>query len=231
MIARTAPVGASAGAVICVASVSHGFDAEILLALLLSCAACAATWAAARRIAGGRYALGAAWIYALLPALGIVYVLAGFRHTFVHDELPILVGLAQPWRLAIGAAAVAVVAFAPPRAVAAAGVAAAVVALAVSGTGGLASVQGGIHESGWSTALLEWLFVAGTAGAAFRSPWLGVGAGGWVAAVVVAAADGGYEGGRFWGELATATPGIAILVTSIALLVPRLRPVRRPAAS
>ena len=65
-------------------------------------------------------------------------------------------------------------------------------------------------------------------GAARRAPLAAVALGGWLVFFALRAADRGYDGGAFWAGLAPALPAAAILVSSLTLLVPRLRPAPEP---
>ncbi|HVU79683.1 MAG TPA: hypothetical protein VHC67_19070 [Gaiellaceae bacterium] len=224
--------GAFVVVLVVAAATHHRSPVDLVLALILSPAACVATALVARRLAGRRFALAAAWVYVVLPLLGGLYALSTYRHTFFHGAVPQLVGLHEPQWLLIAVVAALVAAVAPATSVGALGTIALVVALVTWGTGGLADVKGGLHETGWSPTFIAWAFVAGVVGSAVRRPLFALGLGGWAAAVILGAANGGYgSDGEFWRALAAATPALALLLTSIALLVPRLRPARTPARS
>ncbi len=208
----------------------HHAPFDVVAAVVLSAAACVAAGALGRRVAGRSHGTAAQWMYVLLPAFGYLYSLGTYRHTFVHGGLPQLVGLHEPWWLALGVAIAAVAAFAPEASVGALGVIAVVVAVFGWGTAGLTGLRNGLHETAWSVAFGEWVFVAGVVGVAIRRPLAALGLGGWTAAAIVGAAHAGYGAdGEFWRALAPATPALAVLLTSIALLLPRLRWTRRPA--
>jgi hypothetical protein len=70
----------------------------------------------------------------------------------------------------------------------------------------------------------EWVLVAGLIGAARRSVLTAIGLGGWIVFVVLRAAAQGYADAAFWKALAPATPAIALLLTALWFLIPRLRP-------
>ena len=78
--------------------------------------------------------------------------------------------------------------------------------------------------------MLEWLPIAGAIGRRGCSWLAGATLGGWLAFAVGHAARQGYDGAAFWQSLSVATPAIAVLLSSLALLVPRLRPAALAAA-
>jgi hypothetical protein len=220
-----AMLGAEAVVVIVAVSTHHKSALHLVAALLIAPCACAASGAAGRRLGGRRLGIATSIVYVVLPLLGIAYALTSYRHTFVHGALPQLVGLESPAQLALGTALAIAVATLPRSIVGVAGTVGAAVALAVWGVHPLTDVRNGLHETGWSIALIEWAFVAGTIGAATRSVGRAIGLAGWVVFVVLHAAHGGYGAhAEFWRSLAPATPAIAALLSSLALLVPRLRP-------
>jgi hypothetical protein len=176
------------------------------------------------RLAGKRFAIGCGAVYVLLPFVAIPFFVPPYRTTYVDEVIPTLVGLRSPQWLALGVVLAVVACFAPLRLLAAAGVAATGVGLAVWGTGGFHDLRIGLHEGTYSVALANWLPVAAVIGAARRSPWLALWLGGWLATAVLRATDSSFDTGAFWRELAPAMPAAAILATSLALLVPRLRP-------
>jgi hypothetical protein len=195
--------------VVAAIALAFGTDgtASTLGALALAPAAVLATAALGRRVAGDRFMLGT------------------YRSTFDHRALPDLVGLrSTPW-FALGVLVAAALAVAPRRAAGVAGAVAAVVALIVWGTGDLASIRDGLHETAWSITLLEWFFVAGFIGAVRRNGWLAVGLAGWLLAVIIHAAHIGYNDAAFWQSLSAGAPAAALLLSSLVLLVP---PLRRP---
>jgi hypothetical protein len=181
-----------------------------------------ATYRVGRAIAGATFALAAAAVYVALPALGSVYMLSTYRSTFAHEALPDLVGLRATPYFAAGVL-VALLAGIHRRGTAALGVALLVVALAVDGVSGFENVRNGLHETAWSITMLVWLGIAGVLGAARRTPVAAVGLGAWTGAAVLHGVDRGYDHAAFWQALASATPAVALLLSSVALLVPRLR--------
>jgi hypothetical protein len=203
---------------------AYGTDGALstLAALLLAPVAVGATYRVARLLAGETFALAAAAVYVALPALGSVYMLSTYRSTFAHEALPDLVGLRATPYFAAGVL-VAVVAGLRPAATAALGAVLLVAALAIDGVAGFEDVRNGLHETAWSITMLVWLGVAGVLGAARRAPLVALGVGGWAGAAVLHGVDRGYDHAAFWQALAAATPAIAVLLSSLALLVPRLR--------
>jgi hypothetical protein len=227
-----APAAAAAAVLGLAGATHHRAPVDLAAALVLAPLACLAAGRLGRRLAGPRYGVAAQWVYVLMPALGYVYALGTYRHTFLHGGLPQLVGLHEPQWLALGVALAAVAAFAPETSVGALGAIAVVVALVTWGTGGLHDLRNGLHETAWSIAFAEWTFVAGVVGVAVRRPLLALGVGGWAAAVILGAAHAGYgSDGEFWRALAPAAPALALLLTSIALLLPRLRLAAAPRPS
>ena len=73
--------------------------------------------------------------------------------------------------------------------------------------------------------MLEWFIVAGFIGAARRNGWLALALVGWLLAIILHAAHVGYDNAAFWQSLAAGATLAAVLLTSLALLVP---PLRRP---
>jgi hypothetical protein len=197
--------------------------AAVLGALVLAPVAVWAVAAAGSRVAGPRFGLAAAIVFVLLPHVARAYFYGAYDKVYADDVLPNLVGLRATWTYALGVAAAIAFRFAPRAFVAAAGVVAAATALAVWGTGSLGGVKANLHETGWSPALLEWLPVAGAVGAARKAPLLAVGLFGWLLFAVLRAADASYANGAFWRDLAPALPAAALLLTGVALLVPRVR--------
>ena len=179
---------------------AYGTDGPLstIAALVLAPVAVGLTWQLAHRFAGPRFADFAALVYVALPALAAATMLATYRSTFVHRALPNLVGLrGTAWfalGLAIGAAALFRIA-APVLAVTG------LVLLGVS-WGDLSAIRIGLHETAWSITMLEWLAFAGVVGAALKSPTRAAGLAGW---------------------LALAAPAVAVLLSSLWLLVPPLR--------
>ena len=208
-------------AVVAVIGFAYGTDGPLatFVALVLAPAAVVLTWRLADRLAGARFADLAALLYVLLPALAAVTMLSTYRSTFLHRAVPHLVGLrGTGWfalGLAIGVAAL-FRASAPVLAVTG-------LVLLVGSFGDLSAIRVGLHETAWSIAMLEWLALAGVVGAALRSRTRAAGLAGWLALAVALAARRGYDGAAFWQTLALAAPAIAVLLSSLWLLVPPLR--------
>jgi hypothetical protein len=225
--------GAAAAAQVVLALVvalryGHGGGIAIPAALVLGPLAVFGTGRLAKRIAGPTFAVGASWTFVLLPLVAISFFGSGYRHTWLHDVLPQLVGARETSWYALGAAIAIGASFAPARAAALAGVVAGVTALFVYDAGALGGVRVGIHETGWSVSLAEWLPVAGVIGVARRAPLVALALAGWLVFFVLRGATRGYGGGAFWASLAPALPAAALLVSALALLVPRLRPAPGP---
>jgi hypothetical protein len=228
-VARAVAATLSVIATVVVALATHHHaPLDLLAAVGLAILAPVATARAATRIGGSRFGTAASFVYPCLPVLGNLYALPTFRHAFVHQGLPQALGLHRPGWLAVGVLVAAACAFLPRSAVAAVGLAAAAAAIAVWGLHGLTDLRNGVHETSWSVSFGGWVYVAGVAGIARRSPLLAAGVGGWVLAAVLYAVHDGYAGARFWAELAPATPAIALLLSALALLVPRLRAAPSP---
>ena len=196
---------------------------SVIAALVLAPIAVLAVATTASRFAGGRFPLAAAIVYVLLPFAASRFVLSTSRSAFDRHALPALVGTQHTWLLAVGVLAAAVAAKAPERAAAAVGAIVLVAALVAWGAGRLGHVQTLLHETGWSVAFPEWLLVATIVAAALRRPYLGAALGCFAIAVVLRASDHTGDAGVFWAALAALAPLAAVLVSSLWLLVPRLR--------
>ena len=204
----------------------------VVAALVLAPVAVAAVAAVARRFAGGRFPIAAAVVYVLLPLAANRFVLVSSRTAFDKTALPTLVGTQHTWLLAVGVLAAVLAATQPERAAAVVGAAVLVASLIVWHAGRLGHVQTLLHETGWSVAFPEWLLVAAIVAAVLRRPYLGTALGCFALAVVFRAAHHAAEVGGFWSALAPLAPVGAVLVSSLWLLVPRLRlaAARRPAS-
>jgi len=166
-----------------------------------------------------------------LPVIGNAYMLPTYRSTFLHGALPSLLGLRSPGWLAVGVVLVAALAVGPAAAVPAGGVVLAAWAVVRYDVGDLSAIKLGLHETAWSIALAEWFVVAGLLGAAWRSWRLALGLGGILALAVLRAAHHGYDNAAFWKNLGLGMPAVALLLSSTALLVPRLRRAETPATT
>jgi hypothetical protein len=218
-------------AVVGIVAANHGTDgiARLVAALLLGPLGVVATAGVARRIAGARFATTAAAAFVLLPAVASRFMLGSYRSTYDSSAIPALVGIRHTAIFALGIMLAVVVAFAPRTVAAAGGAIAVVTSVAVWHLDGVGALRPALHETVWSISMLEWLLVAGILGALLRAPRLAVGVGGWLIAVILWAAHRGYDGAMFWESLAAAAPAAAVLISSVALLVPTLRPDRPPA--
>jgi hypothetical protein len=217
-----AALGAAELLVVAAIALAYGTDGPLATtaALLLAPVAVIVTKRLGERVGGKGFGLAAAIVYILLPAFGTIYALGSYRHTFTHEAVPDLVGLrATPW-FALGIALAVVASF---RYTAPLFVVAAIVSLAM-GTGDLAGIRNGLHETAWSISLIAWLGIAGVIGSARRSILIACSLGGWLVVAVLHAARQGYDGAAFWQSLSLAAPAIAVTLTSLVLLVPPLRP-------
>jgi hypothetical protein len=197
---------------------------SVVAALVLAPVAVAATAALAGRIGSDRFGVGAAAVYVLLPLLGNRYMLPTYRGTFDARALPPLVGVQHTLVFALGVAAAVAVVLAPRAFAAAGGALAFVVTAVVWQFAGVGQLRPGLHETVWSIAFIEWLLLAGILAALLRAPLLGLAVGGWLSAAILWGAHRGYGDAVFWRSLAVALPAGAVLLSSLALLAPRLRP-------
>lgn len=209
------------------AAYGGGGAVPTVLGLILSPAAVVLVQLHGARLGGTRFGVWAGAVAVALPLLGIAYALPTYRSTYTHDSLPSLVGLEHPGWYAIGVGLAAVALVVPRFALAAAGIVAAVVAVVVWGVAPLSDLRSSLHEAGWSIAFVEWLVVAGVAGALRRSVLVATGFAGWLVFFVLRAAHQPFAGGHFWQALAPAAPAAALLAAAIASLAPRLRPASR----
>ncbi len=205
--------------------------ASVVVAILLAPIAVAATAAVAARVAGDRFAVGAAAAYVVLPLLGNRFVIQPYRGTFDTRALPALVGTQHTLVFASGIVIAVAVAVLPRAVAAAAGAVAFLAAAAAWQFAGVGRLPPGFHESVWSVSLIEWLFVAGVLGVLMRAPIVGLAVCGWLSAAVLWGAHRGYGDAAFWRSLAVAAPAAAVAFSSLALLAPRLRPARGEAAA
>jgi hypothetical protein len=223
-VALGALAAAEVAIVVAVAAThTTGGAGSIAVALVLAPVAVELTALVAARIAGDHFAVAAAAVYCVLPFLGNRYMFIVYRPTFDAQALPALVGLQKPLVFAVGVACAAIVAFAPRVVAAAGGLLAFVVALAVWHLGGTGRLLDGLHETAWSITLLKWFVLAGIIGVLLRSPLLAAAVGGWLLAAILWAAHRGYDDAVFWRSIAVAAPAAAVLLSALALLVPRLR--------
>jgi hypothetical protein len=202
---------------------------SVVIALLLAPVAVSAVAATARRLAGGWFPIGAAAVYVLLPLAATRFFLPVYHPVFDRHVLPALVGLQETWVFLLGVLIVAALSVLPRAVAAVAAVVAVIVALAVWGLGDLGGLRSDLHETAWSVTFPEWLIVASILGAMLRSAAIGGALGAVLAATLLHASHQPYDDGDFWRALGVAAPAAAVLVSSVALLVPPLRRTRAAA--
>lgn len=217
-----AALGAVEVVVVAAVAAAYGSDGTLntVAALLLAPVAVTLTRRLGGRLGGARFGVAAAVVYIALPFLGRLYLLATYRHTFMHEAVPNLVGLrGTPW-FALGLVLAALAVF---RVASLLFVVGAIVSL-LMGTSDLAGVRAGLHETAWSVTMLAWLGIAGVIGAWRKSIAVAASLAGWLVLAILHAARQGYADAAFWQSLSVATPAIAVTLTSLGLLVPPLRP-------
>jgi hypothetical protein len=227
---RIATVAAVLAAVVVVAGIAATEPTDgalaVAVALVLAPVATFAVAVAASRFAGGWFPPAAAAVYVLLPFVAERFVLGPYRAGYREHALPALVGLQAPAAFAIGVLAALGAAFLPPRIAAALGAVTLVVSAVAWGLGGIGDLSPLLHETAWSVALAEWALLATVAAAVLRRPLLGGAIAAYALAVLLYASTRVYADAGFWRGLAPAAPLAAVLLTSLWLLVPRLRPAR-----
>jgi hypothetical protein len=216
-------VAAQIAVVAAVGASRHEDALRIVVALVLAPIAVGATAALAWRLGGPRLALLAAVVYVVLPRLGRAYLYGPFVAVYDQKVVPALLGLEHTGWFTLGVGIAVLLALAPERAAAGAGIAAALVALAVWAGGPWLTLWDNFHETTWSQTLLTFLPLAALVGVGRKSPWLAAGLGGWLAVLVLRGLHRDYGAGGFWLSLAAAAPAIAVLLSSLVYLVPRLR--------
>lgn len=184
-------------------------------AMALSLAAAAS---AMRAVAGARRAGILAGVLAGAAALTEPAALA------VAAGAALALAAARRWRPLAGGAAVlaaALVALAAWRQRALAGP---VLTLGHPSFGAFQATMAQVREHFWSNRLLQWLAVAGTAGAARLTLPLAALAGGWLGghALVTVATQTDFSRGRVFVSLLPSWPAYALLVAAIPALVPTL---------
>ncbi len=193
-----------------------------VVAVLLAPVAVTAVVAIAGRLGGPRFAAAAGLVYVVLPFAGRRYFYGPFLAEYDHHLMPALVGLEQTGWFAFGVATAVAIVFLPERVAGLAGAAAALVAAAAWIDAPWSGLFGEFHETTWSPTLLCFLPFAATIGMALRRPWLAAAVAGPVAVFTLRGVHRPYYAGGLWLSLAAAVPVTAVLVTSLALLVPPL---------
>ena len=213
-----------------VVAVAHhsdvSFGASYVGALALAPFASMAVALITRRV-GPRTAIAAGVVYAALPFAGRLYFYGAFLKVYDREVMPSLVGLEHTGWFAVGVVVAVAVGLAPERA---SGIAS-LVTVAVAAVAWIdvswSRLYGDFHETTWSPTLLCYLPLAGVIGLATRRPWLAAAIGGWFGVLLLRGVHKPYYEGGLWLSLAAATPAIAVLLTSLALLVPPLPSLRR----
>jgi hypothetical protein len=163
----------------------------------------------------------------VLPFAGRQAFYGSFLQVYDHDVMPALVGLRHTGWFALGIVAALAIAVVPERIAGIAGIVAAAAAAVAWIDVSWTHLYGDFHETTWSPTLLCYLPFAGVLGLATRRPWLAAAIGGWFAVLLLRGVNRPYYSGGLWLSLAAAVPAMALLLTSLALLVPPLPPLRR----
>jgi hypothetical protein len=200
----------------------HGGALSVVVALLLAPVAmwCVVTLGA--RLAGPRFGLAAGVVYLLLPFVGRFYFYGGFVDVYKREIAPALVGTRSTGWFALGVAVALALALDRRRVTAAAGAVALVVALVLWVDTDWTTLYDNFHETAWSPTLISLLPIACVLAVGLRSPELATALAGWIGFFILRGIHQPYADGGFWKSLAAATPGAALLLTSLALLVPPL---------
>jgi len=208
----------------------NGGTTAVVVALVLAPVAIWSVLAISERLAAQWFAVAAGVVYVVLPFAGRLFFYGPFVTVYDRVVAPALVGLRAPAWFALGVGIALAVALAPQVVTGAAGVLALVVGLIAWADADWTTLYNNFHESAWSPTLLSLLPFACTLGVVLRKPWLGAALGGWIWFFILHGLSRPYGSGAFWLSLAAATPAAAVLLTSLALLVPRLGALRKPAA-
>ena len=168
-------------------------------------------------------------MYVLLPFAGRFLFYGPFVAVYNRVVAPALVGLRAPAWFALGVGIAVIVAIAPPRITGAAGAIALIVALVAWANTDWTTLYDNFHETTWSPTLLSLLPFACVLAVGLRRSWLAAALGGWIGFFILHGVQRPYTTGAFWLSLAAATPAAAVLLTSLALLVPRLGSAKAPA--
>ena len=202
----------------------------VAVALVLAAPAVWAVEGIATRVAGPRFGLAAAVLYVLVPVYGHHFFAdtpeIALRAGYHRNVLPFLVGTRGPAWLALGVGLAVLVRLGATRVVGIGGVVAAAVGAVLWVNGPWTALYGNFHETTWSPTLVCVLPFACALGIGLRSPWVAAAVGGWLAFFVLRAVHHSYydSSGGFWPALAAALPAIAVLISGLVLLVPRLWP-------
>lgn len=194
----------------------------VLVALVLAPLAVSAVVSIGAQLAGPRFAAGAGCVYVVLPFAAHLFFYGSFLAVYDDRVAPALVGLRSPAWFALGVVVGLVVALAPAAATAAAGVLALVAALVAWVDTDWTHVYDNFHETTWSPTLLSLLPFACVLAVGLRSPRIAAALGGWSGVLILRGVHRPDADGGLWLSLAAATPAAALLLTSLALLVPRL---------
>jgi hypothetical protein len=207
-----------------------GGAVAVAVALVLAPPAVWAVAGIAERVAGPRFGLIAAGLYVVLPVAARLFFYGALLGVYGNHVLPALVGTRAPAWFALGVCVAVGVRLAPVQAAGLAGLAAVAVAAVLWVDAPWTAVYNNFHESTWSPTLVCALPFACAIGVGLRSPWAAATLGGWLGFFVLGGVHHTYYDGAFWSALAAAMPAIAVLIASLGLLVPRLRPEAAPAA-
>jgi hypothetical protein len=233
---KTAPwvVAVLAGAAVAATAVlaatrSTGGALSVVLSLALAPVAVWSVMAIGERLAGTRFAASAAVVYVVVPFAARFLFYGPFVEIYRREIAPALVGVRSTGLFALGVGFALVVALPPLRATAVAGIVAFVVGLVLWVDTDWTRLYDNFHETTWSPTLLSLLPFACVLAVGLRSPALAAALGGWIGFFILRGANESYADGGFWLSLAAAMPAAAVLLSSLGLLVPRLRPARAPA--
>jgi hypothetical protein len=200
----------------------HGGALSVAVALLLAPIAIWCVLTVAVRLAGPRFGLAAGLVYLLLPFIGRFYFYGPFVDVYKREIEPALIGTRSTGWFALGVAIALALALDRLRVTAAAGAVALVVALVLWVDTDWTTLYNNFHETTWSPSLISLLPIACVLAVGLRSPELATALGGWIGFFILRGIHQPYADGGFWKSLAAATPAAALLLTSLALLVPPL---------
>lgn len=217
----------AAGAVLVVrarSDVAFGWTTVVAVALAPVAVALVATLGA--RI-GSRTAVAAPVVYVVLPLAARRLFYGPFLQVFDHRVLPSFVGLRHTGWFALGIGVAVALLVVPERIAGVVGCIAALAAAIAWIDVSWSVLYGELHETTWSPTLVSYLPFACIVGLGIRRPWLAASLGGWLAVLVLRGVNRPYYEGGLWLSLAAAAPAIAVLLTSLALLVPPVTVLRR----